>query len=41
MTVPVYLIAVDYDRYAILKYCFFHDTIRKFMPLKYFKCDTN
>jgi hypothetical protein len=34
MTVPIYVIAVDYDRYAILKYCFFHDSKRKFVPLK-------
>jgi len=31
-------IAVDYDRYAILKYCFFGSSKRKFVTFKYFMC---
>jgi len=39
--VPAYVIAVDYDRYAILKYYFFESNKRKFVSFKYFTRITN
>jgi hypothetical protein len=36
MSLPVYAIAIDYDRYAILKYCILGSKRRKSIPFKYF-----
>jgi len=41
MSWRAYVIAVDYDRYAILKYCPTEPNKRKFVPFKYFTCITN
>jgi len=41
MWIPAYAIAVDYDRYAILKYCLFGSSKRKLVPFKYYICITN
>jgi flavoprotein len=41
MNVPIYIIAVDYDRYAIVKYCMFRNTKCKSVSFKYFTCFTN
>jgi len=38
MNGPAYVIAVDYDRYVILKYCFFESDQLEFVSFKYISC---
>jgi len=35
------VLAIDYDRYVILKYCAFESNKRKYAPFEPFKCLTN